>query len=91
MGEMVDLASSWILFKKSGSWFSMGRPHRPGPGRRQAVFLKDNPDVAAECGGSGPGQLLQADEQAVQAAAKAAGRAVTCRADDFDDGAPADD
>ena len=39
-------------------------PHRPGPGRRQAVF-EGQPRCSRRGGGAGPVQLLQADEQAV--------------------------
>jgi recombination protein RecA len=47
-GDLIDLGVLHKLVEKSGSWFSYGEI-RIGQGRENArVFLKDNPDLAAE-------------------------------------------
>jgi recombination protein RecA len=47
-GDLIDLGTLHKLIEKSGSWFSYG-DIRIGQGRENArVFLKDNPDLAAE-------------------------------------------
>ncbi len=47
-GDLLDLGVAHKLVDKSGSWFSYG-DIRLGQGRESArVFLKDNPDLAAE-------------------------------------------
>ncbi len=90
-GEMVDLAVKLDIIQKSGSWFSMGET-RIGQGRDAAKqFLKDNPDVAAEVEAQVRANSFKLMSKQSQAAAKAAGRAVDVSADDFDDGAPADE
>ena len=90
-GEMVDLAVKLDIIQKSGSWFSMGET-RIGQGREAAKqFLKDNPDVAAEVEAQVRANSFKLMSKQSQTAAKAAGRAVDVSADDFDDGAPADE
>jgi recombination protein RecA len=47
-GDLLDLGIAHKIVDKSGSWFSYGEI-RLGQGRENArVFLKDNPDLAAE-------------------------------------------
>src|SRR5262249_45414654 len=47
-GDLLDLGIAHRIVEKSGSWFSYGEI-RLGQGRENArVFLKDNPDLAAE-------------------------------------------
>ena len=90
-GEMVDLAVKLDIIQKSGSWFSMGET-RIGQGRDAAKqFLKDNPDVAADVENQVRANSFKLMSKQSQTAAKAAGRAVDVSADDFDDGAPADE
>ena len=90
-GEMVDLAVKLDIIQKSGSWFSMGET-RIGQGRDAAKqFLKDNPDVAADVEAQVRANSFKLMSKQSQNAAKAAGRAVDVSADDFDDGAPADE
>ena len=90
-GEMVDLAAKLDIIQKSGSWFSMGET-RIGQGRDAAKqFLKDNPDIAADVEEQVRANAYKLMSKQSQPAAKAAGRAVDVSADDFDDGAPADE
>ena len=90
-GEMVDLAVKLDIIQKSGSWFSMGET-RIGQGRDAAKqFLRDNPEAAAEVEAQVRANAFKLMSKQSQAAAKAAGRAVDVSADDFDDGAPADE
>ena len=90
-GEMVDLAVKLDIIQKSGSWFSMGET-RIGQGRDAAKqFLKDNPDVAADVEAQVRANAFKLMSKQSQVAARAAGRAVDVSADDFDDGAPADE
>jgi recombination protein RecA len=47
-GDLIDLGIAHRIVEKAGSWFSYGEI-RLGQGRENArVFLKDNPDLAAE-------------------------------------------
>ena len=47
-GDLVDIAADCKVINKSGAWFSYGEM-RIAQGRENAkVFLKDNPEVAAE-------------------------------------------
>jgi recombination protein RecA len=47
-GDLIDLGIAHKIVDKAGSWFSYGEI-RLGQGRENArVFLKDNPDLAAE-------------------------------------------
>lgn len=90
-GEMVDLAVKLDIIQKSGSWFSMGET-RIGQGRDAAKqFLRDNPEAAAEVEAQVRANAFKLMSKQSQVAAKAAGRAVDVSADDFDDGAPADE
>ena len=90
-GEMVDLAAKLDIIQKSGSWFSMGET-RIGQGRDAAKqFLKENPEAAASVEEQVRANAFKLMSKQSQAAAKAAGRAVDVSADDFDDGAPADE
>ena len=89
--EMVDLAVKLDIIQKSGSWFSMGET-RIGQGRDAVKqYLKDNPDVAADVEAQVRANSYKLMSKQSQTAAKAAGRAVDVSADDFDDGAPADE
>ena len=50
-GDLIDLGIAQKIVEKAGSWFSYGEI-RLGQGRENArVFLKDNPDLAAEIDG----------------------------------------
>ncbi len=90
-GEMVDLAVKLDIIQKSGSWFSMGET-RIGQGRDAVKqYLKDNPDVAADVEAQVRANAAKLMGKQSQSAAKAAGRAVDVSADDFEDGAPADE
>ena len=90
-GEMVDLAVKLDIIQKSGSWFSMGET-RIGQGRDAAKqFLKENPEAAASVEEQVRANAFKLMSKQSQVAAKAAGRAVDVSADDFDDGAPADE
>ena len=90
-GEMVDLAVKLDIIQKSGSWFSMGET-RIGQGRDAAKqFLKENPEAAASVEEQVRANAFKLMRKQSQVAAKAAGRAVDVSADDFDDGAPADE
>ena len=53
--------------------------------------LKDNPDIAADVEEQVRANAYKLMSKQSQTAAKAAGRAVDVSADDFDDGAPADE
>ena len=65
---------------------------RIGQGRDAAKqFLRDNPEAAAEVEAQVRANAFKLMSKQSQAAAKAAGRAVDVSADDFDDGAPADE
>ena len=47
-GELIDLGVKAEVVEKSGSWYSYGN-ERIGQGRENVrLFLKDNPDIAAE-------------------------------------------
>lgn len=47
-GELLDIGISHDLVEKAGTWFSFG-DERLGQGRENAkVFLKENPEIAAE-------------------------------------------
>ena len=90
-GELVDLAVKLDIIQKSGSWFAMGET-RIGQGRDAAKqFLRDNPDAAEKVEAEVRANAFKLMSKQSQAAAKAAGRAVDVSADDFDDGAPADE
>ena len=87
----VDLAVKLDIIQKSGSWFSMGET-RLGQGRDAVKqYLKDNPDVAADVEAQVRANAAKLMGKQSQSAAKAAGRAVDVSADDFEDGAPADE
>ena len=81
-GELVDLAVQMDIVQKSGSWFSMGE-ERIGQGKDSVKrFLQENPDVAEEVEAQIREKLMQ---RTAKEPAKAAGRAITVSADDFDD------
>ncbi|PLX73764.1 MAG: recombinase RecA [Desulfuromonas sp.] len=47
-GDLLDLATDNDIVEKSGSWFSYGED-RIGQGRENAkIFIKENPEIAAE-------------------------------------------
>lgn len=47
-GELVDMAVSFEIIKKSGAWFSYGES-RIAQGRENAKqYLRDNPEIANE-------------------------------------------
>jgi recombination protein RecA len=51
MGELIDLGVKANVVEKSGAWFSYDS-QRLGQGRENAkIFLKDNPEIAAEIEG----------------------------------------
>lgn len=48
IGELLDLAVKYEVIQKSGAWFSYGE-NRLGQGRDNSkIFLKENPQIAAE-------------------------------------------
>ena len=84
-GELVDLAVQMDIIQKSGSWFSMG-DDRIGQGANAVKeFLMANPDIAESVEAQVREKLMQQSVAAPKAAAKAAQKAVTISADDFDD------
>ncbi len=89
--ELVDLGVRLDLVQKAGSWFSMGET-RIGQGREAAKkYLQDNPEIAAKLEADIRKNFDKLMSSQSRAAAKAAGRAVDVSADDFDDGAPAEE
>ena len=82
--ELVDLAVQMDIVQKSGSWFSMG-DERIGQGAASVKeFLMANPDVAEEVEAKVREKLMQSSA-AAKSPAKAAQKAVSVSADDFDD------
>ena len=89
--ELVDLAVKLDIIQKSGSWFNMGEL-RLGQGKDAAKqYLKDNPDLAREVEEKVRANAYKLMSKQSQAAARASGRMVDVSADDFEDGAPADE
>ena len=87
----MDLAVKLDIIQKSGSWFAMG-DMRIGQGRDAArQYLKDNPEVADEVEAKVRANAYKLMSKQSQVAARAAGRAVDVSADDFEDGAEADE
>ena len=81
-GELVDLAVQMDVVQKSGSWFSMG-DERIGQGKDSVkTFLQENPDIAEQVEAQVRENLLA---RSAKEPAKAAGRAISVSADDFDD------
>ena len=69
-GSLLDLAVARRIINKSGAWFSYG-DMRMAQGRDNArLFLKDNPELAAEIDATVRAEL-EAERQAAQAEAEA--------------------
>ena len=84
-GELVDLAVQMDIIQKSGSWFSMGED-RIGQGANAVKeFLMANPDIAESVEAQVREKLMEQSVAGPRAAAKAAQKAVSVSADDFDD------
>ena len=83
--ELVDLAVQMDIVQKSGSWFSMG-DERIGQGANSVKeYLMNNPEIAEEVEAKVRENLMKVSTAAPKAAAKAAERAISVSADDFDD------
>ncbi|MEE1328540.1 MAG: recombinase RecA, partial [Oscillospiraceae bacterium] len=83
--ELVDLAVQMDIVQKSGSWFSMG-DERIGQGANSVKeYLMNNPEIAEEVEAKVRENLMKVTTAAPKAAAKAAERAISVSADDFDD------
>lgn len=83
-GELVDLAVQMDIIQKSGSWFSMG-DERIGQGANSVKeFLIANPDIAANVEAQVRENLWKLSG-APKPPAKAAEKAVSVSADDFND------
>ena len=84
-GELVDLAVQMDIVQKSGSWFSMG-DERIGQGAASVKeYLMNNPEIAEEVEAQVRERLMKLNTAAPKAPAKAAEKAVSISADDFDD------
>jgi recombination protein RecA len=83
--ELVDLAVQMDIVQKSGSWFSMG-DERIGQGANSVKeYLMNNPEIAEEVEAKVRENLMKVSTAAPKAAVKAAERAISVSADDFDD------
>ena len=83
--ELVDLAVQMDIVQKSGSWFSMG-DERIGQGANSVKeYLMNNPEIAEEVEAKVRENLMKVSTAAPKAAARAAERAISVSADDFDD------
>ena len=84
-GELVDLAVEMDIVQKSGSWFSMG-DERIGQGKDSVKnFLQSNPEIAERVEAQVRENLWKLNGGTPKAPAKAAQKAVSVSADDFDD------
>ncbi len=86
-GELVDLAVQLDIIQKSGSWFSMG-DERIGQGRDSVkAYLMGNPEIADQVEAQVRENLykLTGGKPRGAMAAKAASKAVTIDAEDFND------
>ena len=84
-GELVDLAVQMDIVQKSGSWFSMG-DERIGQGANSVKeYLIANPEIAEKVEAQVRENLWKLNGGAPKPAAKAAEKAVSISADDFDD------
>ena len=84
-GELVDLAVQMDIIQKSGSWFSMG-DDRIGQGANSVKeYLINNPEIAERVEAEVRENLWKLNGGALRPAAKAAEKAVSVSADDFDD------
>ena len=84
-GELVDLAVQMDIVQKSGSWFSMG-DERIGQGANSVKeYLIANPEIAADVEAQVRENLWKLNGGTPKAPAKAAQKAVSVSADDFDD------
>ena len=83
-GELLDMAVQLDLIQKSGSWFSMGE-ERIGQGRDNAKqFLQDHPEISEPLYAKVRENLWKL-QSSRKAPAKAAEKAVSVSADDFND------
>ena len=84
-GELVDLAVQMDIVQKSGSWFSMG-DERIGQGANSVKeYLMNNPEIAESVEAQVREKLMKLNTAAPKVPAKAAEKAVSISADDFDD------
>ena len=84
-GELLDMAVQLELVQKSGSWFSIGE-ERIGQGRDNAKqFLQDHPEITDRLNVEVRENLWKLTGSKGKAPAKAAQKAVSVSADDFDD------
>ena len=85
-GELLDLAVTMDIVKKSGSWFYLGE-ERIGQGRDNAKqYFIDHPDICDEIEAKVRENLLaQGSRRKAAAAAQPAAKAVDISADDFND------
>jgi len=84
-GELVDLAVQMDIVQKSGSWFSMG-DERIGQGANSVKeYLINNPEIAERVEAQVRENLWKLNGGAPRPAAKAAEKAISVSADDFDD------
>lgn len=84
-GELVDLAVQMDIIQKSGSWFSMG-DDRIGQGANSVKeYLIANPEIAQKVEAEVRENLWKLGGTAPKAQAKAADKAVSVDADDFND------
>ncbi len=73
-GELIDLGVTYEVVEKSGAWYSYGKD-RIGQGRDNVrIFLKENPDMAAEieakiraAAGVGVEVAVESEDEAVEA------------------------
>ena len=84
-GELVELAVSMEIIRKSGSWFYLGE-ERIGQGRDNTKqYLIDHPDVADEIEARVRENLYQQQAARKKTAAQPAAKAVDISAEDFND------
>ena len=83
-GELVDLGVKLDLIEKGGSWFTLGENRFQGRDNLKN-FLKENPEIAANLEAEIRKNAFKLMSPQAKAAAKAAGRAVSVSAEDFDD------
>lgn len=84
IGELVDLGVKLDLIEKGGAWFTLGENRFQGRDNLKA-FLKGNPEIAENLEAEIRKNAVKLMTPQAKAAAKAAGRAVSVSAEDFDD------